>query len=174
MSRCPKVLTPDRKSCGVFKLKLFSLKELKAFLDNATEGVIYFSLGTNVKSKYLPESKKKVLINTLTKLPYKVLWKFEDDEIKNKSGNVRIEKWLPQQDLLGHPNIKLFVTQAGLQSLEEALFEGVPLLAVPFLGDQFVNAKRIQKLGVGLRLDFRTLSEETFSALILQIVEDPK
>lgn len=59
-------------------------------------------------------------METFAELPYKILWKFEDDQLEGKPNNIKTNKWLPQQDLLGHPNIKLFITQGGLQSLEEA------------------------------------------------------
>lgn len=123
---------------------------------------------------YLPEDKKKILMRTFAKLPYKVLWKFEDDQLEGKPENVEINKWLPQQDVLRHPNIKLFITQAGLQSMEESLTNGIPLLAIPFMGDQHFNAKSIENLGVGLELDFQTLSEENFLSSILEISQNPK
>lgn len=147
---------------------------MKSYLDDASEGVIYFSLGSNVKSIYLPEDKRNTLIRTFAKLPYKVLWKFEDDQLEGKPENVKINKWLPQQDVLRHPNIKLFITQAGLQSTEEALLNGVPLIAIPFIGDQGFNARSIEKLGVGLRLDFQTLTEDKFHSSILEVIKNPK
>lgn len=136
--------------------------------------MVYFSLGSNVKSAFLPEDKRFVLVKTFAKLPYKVLWKFENDQLQEQPENVKIEKWLPQQDVLRHPNVKLFITQAGLQSTEEGLYNGVPFLAIPFLADQYVNAKTIQKLGVGLQVDFNSLTEENFLAAILEIVENPR
>lgn len=147
---------------------------MKSFLDDATQGVILFSLGSNVKSTYLTEDMTNIFIKTFTKLPYKVLWKFDDDVLKEKPQNVKIMKWLPQQDVLRHPNIKLFITQAGLQSTEEALLNEIPLLALPFAGDQHYNANSIQKLRVGLRLDFGNLTEESFLSSILEIIENPK
>lgn len=111
---------------------------------------------------------------TFAKLPYKVLWKFEDDQMDRKPENIKISKWLPQQDILRHSNIKLFITQAGLQSIEEALSNGVPLLALPFMADQHFNAKTISKLGFGLYFDFQTLSEEQFLTSILDLVQNPK
>lgn len=36
------------------------------------------------------------------------------------------------QDVLGHPNTRAFVSHAGLHSVYEAAFHGVPLAAVPF------------------------------------------
>lgn len=143
-------------------------------MDNSTEGVIYFSLGSNVKSAYLPASVQQTLIDTFAELPYHVLWKFEEDDLKNKPKNVKICKWLPQQDLLGHPNIKLFITQAGLQSFEEAVLNGVPLLALPFIADQHGNARRIENLGLGLNLDFKTITKDALLKSILEITGNVK
>lgn len=136
--------------------------------------MIYFSLGSNVKSIFLPQEKRKILLKTFSNLPYKVLWKFEDDHLDGKPKNVVIQKWLPQQDLFKHLNIKLFITQAGLQSMQEALLNGIPLLALPFMADQHINSKSIEKLGVGRRLDFKTLNEDTFHSTIVDIIENPK
>lgn len=115
-----------------------------------------------------------MLIETFSEVPYKVLWKFENDTLQNQPRNVRISKWLPQQDMLGHPNIKLFVTQAGLQSTEEAIANEVPLLALPFAFDQHSLAKRIAKLGIGLNLDFDKLTKERFKEAILEVTQNPE
>lgn len=143
-------------------------------MDNSTEGVIYFSLGSNVRSSYLDANKRKIITQVFSELPYQILWKFETDNLEDQPKNVKIKKWLPQHDLLGHPNIKLFITQGGLQSLEESVTSGVPLLAIPFFADQFINAGRIEALGFGLKLDFNTLTKEVFKASILEIIENKR
>lgn len=149
-------------------------QELKSFLDEAKEGVIYFSLGSNIKSINIDEDKRKSIMEVFSELPYKVLWKFENESMPDKPANVKISQWLPQQDLLGHPNIKLFITQAGLQSTEEAITNHVPLLALPFMADQHFNAKKITKLGIGLHLKFSSLTKEEFKEAILEITGNPK
>lgn len=58
------------------------------------------SLGTNVKSKLLPKGMLEVFTNAFADLPYKVLWKFEDDGF-HVPPNVFIAKWIPQQGVLG-------------------------------------------------------------------------
>jgi len=74
--------------------------ELQDILDKSPEGVIYFSLGSNVKSKDIPEEKKQAIVRVLGRLNMKVLWKFEKD-LPNKPSNVIIRNWFPQQDVLG-------------------------------------------------------------------------
>ena len=43
-----------------------------------------------------------------------ILWKWDEDNIADLPKNVMIKKWVPQQDILAHPNLKLFVTHGGL------------------------------------------------------------
>lgn len=78
-------------------------EDLQKFLNQAEQGAIYFSLGSNVKSKFLPDEVKKAILKTFSKLNVKVLWKFEDETMKkNISSNIMICKWCPQQDILGN------------------------------------------------------------------------
>lgn len=65
----------------------------------------------NVSSK-LPKEKIDAFLNVLGKLKQRVIWKFEDESYEVPS-NVLIKKWLPQSDILGHPNVVLFITHGG-------------------------------------------------------------
>lgn len=69
-------------------------------MDNSSFGVIYFSLGSNVKSEDLTEEKIKIIIETFASLSdYKIIWKFES-ELKENLSNIKTFKWLPQQAIL--------------------------------------------------------------------------
>ena len=52
----------------------------------------------------------------------------------------------------------LFLTHAGMNSVNEALYHGVPLLLRPAHADQFVVARRVAELGAGHILDGGTLT----------------
>ena len=65
--------------------------------------------------------------------------------------NVKLFSWLPQNDILGHPKVKLFITHGGNNGQLESLFHAVPMLTIPFTGDQHYNAERIVARGYGLK-----------------------
>ena len=77
-------------------------QDLQNFLDEAKDGVIYFSLGSSVRSDHMPEEKRRVFIEAFSELPQKILWKWESARLPGQPPNVKIGTWLPQQDILGN------------------------------------------------------------------------
>lgn len=70
---------------------------------------------------------------------------------------------------LGHPNVKVFVTQGGLQSIEEAITRGVPMVGLPFLGDQPKNVKKLNKWGIGKSLNPMEMTPDMLKAAIMEV-----
>ena len=99
---------------------------LKMFLDNATEGVIYVSFGSVLKASIMSDDKREALLKVFGSLKQRILWKWESDQMKDKPSNVMLHKWLPQQDVLGHPNVKLFVSHGGHSSFQDTLCHQKP------------------------------------------------
>ncbi|XP_023702334.1 UDP-glucuronosyltransferase 2B31 isoform X3 [Cryptotermes secundus] len=135
--------------------------DLKNFLDNANNGAIFFSLGTNVRSDKMSAVKLKAFLDAFSELPQRVLWKWESDTLPGQPKNVMLGKWLPQNDILAHPNIHLFMSHAGMLSSQEAIYHGVPVVGIPFLADQFVNIVKLATHGLGVELVYDTLSKQT-------------
>ena len=105
-------------------------KDLADFMDGGSEhGVIYVSFGSVLKAKEMSESNRKMLIKVFGGLKQKVIWKWETEEMSDKPANVKLSKWLPQQDILGHPNTKLFITHAGQSSTQETLCHQKPIVS---------------------------------------------
>ena len=83
-----------------------------------------------------------------------------------------IRKWMPQNDILAHPNVILFISHGGLFGSTESLYHGVPLLLIPFFGDQFRNAHLVEAAGYGKFIRHQEITEQTFSKAINEIVSD--
>ncbi|XP_063366976.1 UDP-glucosyltransferase 2-like [Cydia amplana] len=146
-------------------------QDLNSYLDSS-RGVIYVSFGSNFSPSTLSEDKISFLITVFSKLPYDVLCKWDTEDLPALPSNVKIKKWLPQNDLLRHPNIKLFITQGGMQSTDEAIVAGVPLIGIPLRADQFFNTEKYIQHKIGEKLNWDTLTEEEFYNTILKVVED--
>lgn len=69
-------------------------------MDEATDGIIYFSLGSLVQGSSIPEDKLKIFVDVFRNLKQKIIWKWET-EFPNKPKNLLVSKWLPQRDILG-------------------------------------------------------------------------
>lgn len=87
-------------SAIIITRKKILFQDLQTLMDNATNGVIYFSMGSTWRSKDLPSSVKKGLVKMFGKLKQTVIWKYEED-LPNLPKNLKIVHWAPQQSLLG-------------------------------------------------------------------------
>ncbi|KAH8349074.1 hypothetical protein KR084_004051 [Drosophila pseudotakahashii] len=150
-------------------------QNMAEFLGNATDGAILLSLGSNVKGSHIKPDTVVKMFNVLSKLKQRVIWKWEDlDKTPGKSDNILFSKWLPQDDILAHKNIKMFINHAGKGGITEAQYHGKPMLSLPVFGDQPGNAEDMVKKGFGLTLSLLTLEEQPFQEAIQEILSNPQ
>ncbi|KAH8246346.1 hypothetical protein KR038_001224 [Drosophila bunnanda] len=150
-------------------------EDIKDFLDNAKHGAILFSLGSNLKAEHFKSDVVTNIFKGLSGLKQKVIWKWDDlDNIPGKASNILYKKWLPQDDILAHPKIKLFITHAGKGGVAEAQYHGVPMLALPVFADQPGNADKLVESGYGLRLELNSLDVAEFKEAIKEVIDNPK
>lgn len=94
----------------------------------------------------------QLFLKVFGSMKQRVLWKFEDESIDQLPPNVMIRKWLPQADILAHPNVKVFITHCGLFGTQEGVHYAVPMLGMPFYCDQVSDLWRSNRRFVCLRL----------------------
>ncbi|TGZ49803.1 Ecdysteroid UDP-glucosyltransferase [Temnothorax longispinosus] len=133
-------------------------KDLGQFLDDAMEGFIYVSFGTTCHD--LPKETLKNIVEVFSKLPYKIVWKF-DCELPEKLDNAFISEWFLQQGVLG-----------GTQSTEEAVHYAVPILGIPTISEQENRVRRLVSLGAAIYIKFNELTKERLDSAIYQILND--
>ena len=147
-------------------------QDLNDFLDKASSGAVYVSFGSVIKSSSMSKERLNVFLETFRRIKYPVIWKWDSDTIPNLPPNVLLKKWLPQQDLLAHPNLKVFVTHGGLFSLQEALFHNTPIVGIPLGTDQKPNLMRAERHGYAIMLDWPSLNASGFINAINKVMED--
>uniref|UniRef100_A0A182LSR9 UDP-glycosyltransferases domain-containing protein n=1 Tax=Anopheles culicifacies TaxID=139723 RepID=A0A182LSR9_9DIPT len=148
-------------------------EDIQKFLDGAKEGVIFFSLGSYMKSVDMPKDKMKAFLEVFRNLKQRVLWKYENEDIARLPKNVMVRKWLPQSDILAHPKVVLFITHGGMFGSQEGIYRGVPMLYIPFYGDQHRNALRAEQAGYALTLNFPEVNVITLGSRINELLTNP-
>ena len=124
-------------------------KDLESLMSDSERGVILVSFGSI--ASFLPNHITKKFVQVFSRMEYTIIWRFDGDIPYTLGKNVHVRKWLPQNDILGHPKTKLFITHSGNNGQFEALYHGVPMVAFYLWGDQKHNAYRIERKGFGLK-----------------------
>ncbi|XP_043108755.1 UDP-glucuronosyltransferase 1-6-like isoform X3 [Puntigrus tetrazona] len=169
----PKPLMPNMQliggiNCGIRNpLK----KEVEEFVKGSGEhGIVVFSLGSLVSS--MPKEKAAIFFKAFSVIPQRVLWRYTGEMPDNVPENVKLMKWLPQNDLLGHPKAKAFITHGGTHGIYEGICHGVPMVMLPLFGDQGDNVHRVATRGVGVVLSIHDITAETLGDALNTVIND--
>ncbi|XP_031639883.1 UDP-glucuronosyltransferase 2B13-like [Contarinia nasturtii] len=147
------------------------------FLDQAKDGAIYMSLGSNVLFNKLPKHKKDAILNAFSAYPNMRILIKSDEKIvipSHKEADVTVESWFSQQSILAHHNLKIFITHGGLLSIIEAVYYGKPVIGISVFGDQHMNMQVVENKGYGLNIPIEKLNSENIKSAIGAIVQDTR
>ncbi|NXL85857.1 UD2A1 glucuronosyltransferase, partial [Alectura lathami] len=134
-------------------------KEMEEFVQSSGEhGIVVFSLGSMVYN--LTDEKGDLIARALSQLPQKVLWRYKGKKPAALGSNTRTYDWIPQNDLLGHPLTKAFITHGGTNGIYEAIYHGIPMVGIPMFADQHDNIARMKAKGAAVGLDFSTMKTQ--------------
>ncbi|XP_041817960.1 UDP-glucuronosyltransferase 1A5-like [Chelmon rostratus] len=146
--------------------------ELEEFVQSSGEhGFILMSLGSLVKG--LPTEITSEIAAAFAQIPQKVIWRHAGERPNNLGNNTLLLKWMPQNDLLGHPKIKAFVAHGGTNGIYEAIYHSVPIIGIPLLFDQFENILRLEVRGAAKALDATRITRQNFLEAIQEVLQDP-
>ncbi|VVC33306.1 UDP-glucuronosyl/UDP-glucosyltransferase [Cinara cedri] len=148
--------------------------KLQYFMDRANKGVIYFNFGTILNVTSIPKPSFQALVNVLGRLEQRIVFKWINNETRGFPNNFYVDSWLPQREILSHPNCKLFITHGGIHGLIETIDAGIPIIGLPVFGDQFQNVKTSQDNGIAIMSNIFSLTEETFEKDVSRILTDQK
>uniref|UniRef100_A0A8C5B015 UDP-glucuronosyltransferase n=1 Tax=Gadus morhua TaxID=8049 RepID=A0A8C5B015_GADMO len=144
---------------------------LEEFVDGSgDDGFIVFTLGSMVDK--MPADMTIAFLDAFKKIPQRVVWRHTGILPEDVPENVKIMKWLPQNDLLAHPKAKLFLTHGGSHGIYEGICHGVPMVMMPLFGDQPDNVDYMVARGVAVVIDVFDVTTEKVLEAINKVVND--
>ncbi|KAL6737601.1 hypothetical protein Aduo_011228 [Ancylostoma duodenale] len=141
-------------------------EEFEWIVSRGSKGAILFSLGSLVKPSDMPVAVRKAFMDAFrTFTDYVILWK-DDTQLNSSYPNIYFRDWVPQVDLLADGRVKLFITHGGMNSMQESLLFGVPMITVPLFADQDSNAAVAAERGFSVNLSkFAVTKEKVVDAI---------
>ncbi|XP_066287805.1 UDP-glucuronosyltransferase 2C1-like [Branchiostoma lanceolatum] len=167
----PRPSMPNMVQVGGLNVRVAAplTEDMEAFVQSAgDDGVIVVSFGSMIKT--MSAERREVFATAFARLRQKVVWRYVGEKPTGLGNNTKLLAWLPQNDLLAHPHFRAFVTHAGSNGIYEALHHGVPMVCLPLSGDGPSNAARVVARGLGVKLDFSTVTAEQLYQAILHVV----
>ncbi|XP_077059817.1 UDP-glucuronosyltransferase-like isoform X3 [Siphateles boraxobius] len=169
----PRPLMPNMALIGGINCQKSALlsAEVEEFVKGSGEhGIVVFSLGSLVSS--MPKEKAVIFFEAFSMIPQRVLWRYTGEIPDNVPENVKLMKWLPQNDLLGHPKARAFITHGGTHGIYEGICHGVPMVMLPLFGDQGDNVHRMATRGVGVILSIHDITVQTLVDALNAVINE--
>ncbi|XP_036122342.1 UDP-glucuronosyltransferase 2A2-like isoform X1 [Molossus molossus] len=103
----------------------------------------------------------------------KVLWRYKGKKPTTLGANTQLYDWIPQNDLLGHPKAKAFITHGGTNGIYEAIYHGVPMVGVPMFADQPDNIAHMKAKGAAVEVNINTMTSADLLNALKTVINEP-
>uniref|UniRef100_A0A3P9C882 glucuronosyltransferase n=1 Tax=Maylandia zebra TaxID=106582 RepID=A0A3P9C882_9CICH len=130
-------------------------EDLEEFVQSSgDDGIVIFTLGSMINN--VTKEKANMIASGLAQIPQK----YRGEKPETLGGNTKIYDWIPQNDLLGHPKARAFITHGGTNGIYEAIYHGVPIVGIPMFADQPDNMVHMKEKGAAVILNLNFMTSE--------------
>jgi MGT family glycosyltransferase len=138
--------------------------------------VVYANLGTVSRA---PAAQLAKMVAAFDGEDMRVLWVVRvptrDRLPAALPAGVRVVNWVESpRAVLAHPNVRVFVSHCGINSVYESMMTGTPVVGIPMLSDQRDMAVRVADAGVGLWVDKTRFTAAQLRTAIDRVRQDPQ
>lgn len=131
--------------------------------DEMKHPVLYISLGSIISDRSFYKKCLRIFGNKNVSVILNT-GKVKPESLGKIPPNIYAYSFVPQVEVLQHADV--FLTHCGMNSVNEAICAGVPMIAMPFVNDQIENARQIERLKIGKRIcAFPTQQKEIANAV---------
>jgi MGT family glycosyltransferase len=111
-------------------------------------------------------------IDIFAKTDYQIIisigHRFSEKDLPSIPSNIIVKNHIPQLEVLQKAD--LFISHAGMNSINESLYNGVPMILIPQMYEQDFNAFRVQQLGAGVYIKPREVTEEALISNVDKVI----
>lgn len=170
----PEIFQADRKTFGedyIFTVPMNKIGTTSQQIpyEEMNLPIVYISLGSIISNKGFCKEcirafggkEMSVILNT---------GRIRPETLGRIPDNIYAYSFVPQIEVLQHADV--FLTHCGMNSVNEAMSYGVPMVVMPFINDQISNAKRIVELGIGKRVRSFPSSGRQLYKTVKDVYED--
>ena len=137
--------------------------------------LVYVTFGSVAPTMDLFPGLYRATIDALATLPVRVLVTVGRDrdpaELGPLPAAVRVERWIPQSDVM--PHVAAMVCHGGSGTVTMGLAAGVPMVVVPLFADQPWNAERVAVLGAGIAVEGGPDAAPALGEAVHRVLADP-
>uniref|UniRef100_G3PL60 UDP-glucuronosyltransferase n=1 Tax=Gasterosteus aculeatus TaxID=69293 RepID=G3PL60_GASAC len=146
-------------------------EDMEEFVQSSGDaGIVVFSLGSLISN--ITTEKANMIASALAQIPQKVLWRYSGEAPATLGVNTRIYNWIPQNDLLGHPKTRVFITHGGANGIFEAIYHGVPMVGIPMFADQPDNMVHVEAKGAAVTVSLNFMKQDDLRDAVNTVIND--
>ena len=154
----PKTRYPMTHYVGPLMMDTFSPleEELTDWLDKKTnKSVIYVGFGA---TGFITAHMASMIIDGILATDFSAVWAvpMSDQAVLNDveidKERFFISKWIPRQTLFKQPKLAMTILHCAMNSVQESLYNGLPVMCVPHAFDHYDVATRVASAKVGIPL----------------------
>ncbi|XP_035773693.1 UDP-glucuronosyltransferase 2A3-like [Anopheles albimanus] len=132
--------------------------ELALFLEQSDAPIAYVNLAAP-SGGLAGRARIEKLVKTLEQLEVASVWSLNENSVPiNTSARIYQSYSIPQEDVLAHPKVRLFVTDGGQINIEDAIQHRVPVVGISYSTSYEHYLRQIAKYEAGVisLIDFET------------------
>ena len=131
--------------------------------DKENRSVVYISMG--LTAELTPEQGRSILGGVMASPHnYSVVWALREpnrnaiERVKIDTKRTFIASWVSQFTMLQQKAVAMAILHCGIGGVQEALYNKVPVICVPYGYDQFDTAARLEQWGLGIVINSQEVS----------------
>ena len=131
--------------------------------DKENRSVVYISMGST--AELTPEQGRNILGGVMASPHnYSVVWALRQsnrnaiEEVKIDPKRTFIASWVSQFTMFQQKAVAMAILHCGIGGVQEALYNKVPVICVPYGYDQFDTAARLEQWGLGIVINSQEVS----------------